>query len=268
MTSAQIITSLLNCELLNEKLVFWLLLYPAVLFLGGYFLLAGTLHITSKSRKLHWIRYKIQKGYPSPKNICREIKFSISTAVIFVSALLITGILQVHHIGNLYFNIHAFGTFYLIVSFFLTLFVHDTYFYWTHRLMHLPGIFAVHRLHHASHNPSPFAALSFHPAEALIQAGIIPLLSIILPTHISVLILFVLYNLIVNIIGHAGYEFFPKKFNKTILGRISNTPTHHNLHHKKVKGNYGLYFSLWDKFMGTYDAETDILFERITEEPH
>lgn len=30
-----------------------------------------------------------------------------------------------------------------------------------------------------------------------------------------------------------------------------NTSTHHNIHHSKFNGNYGLYFRFWDKMMGT-----------------
>ena len=53
--------------------------------------------------------------------------------------------------------------------------MHRRAFYWMHRFMHLPGIFkAVHKVHHLSHNPSPWAAFSFHPLEAIIEAGILP----------------------------------------------------------------------------------------------
>ncbi|MBB3167458.1 sterol desaturase family protein [Simiduia aestuariiviva] len=29
------------------------------------------------------------------------------------------------------------------------------------------------------------------------------------------------------------------------------TPTHYDLHHQKFNGNYGLYFTWWDRWMGT-----------------
>jgi lathosterol oxidase len=60
-----------------------------------------------------------------------------------------------------------------IVSLALMLLLHDAWFYWTHRLMHHPKIFRhVHLVHHRSINPSPWAAYSFHPIEAVIEAGI------------------------------------------------------------------------------------------------
>ena len=62
--------------------------------------------------------------------------------------------------------------------------VHDTYFYWSHRLLHHPRVFAaVHHLHHRSHTPSPFSALAFHPVEAVLQ-GIwaVPLFLLPIPT--------------------------------------------------------------------------------------
>ncbi|OYW13762.1 MAG: sterol desaturase, partial [Sphingomonadales bacterium 12-62-5] len=44
------------------------------------------------------------------------------------------------------------------------LFLHDSWFYWTHRWMHRPSLFkAAHAVHHASRPPTAWAAMSFHP---------------------------------------------------------------------------------------------------------
>ena len=49
--------------------------------------------------------------------------------------------------------------------------VHDTWFYWTHRLMHHRRLFKLfHRVHHESTNPTPWAAYCFAPLEAMAQA--------------------------------------------------------------------------------------------------
>ena len=42
-----------------------------------------------------------------------------------------------------------------------------------------------------------------------------------------------------------------------------NTSVSHNLHHQYFKGNYGLYFTIWDRLMGTMRADYDISFEEI-----
>ncbi|NBW42885.1 MAG: hypothetical protein EBR29_03555, partial [Sphingobacteriia bacterium] len=38
---------------------------------------------------------------------------------------------------------------------------------------------------------------------------------------------------------------------KSKWGSWVNTSRHHNLHHARFQGNYGLYFLIWDRWMGT-----------------
>ncbi|MHA4894836.1 sterol desaturase family protein [Pedobacter sp. PWIIR3] len=42
-----------------------------------------------------------------------------------------------------------------------------------------------------------------------------------------------------------------------------NTSIHHNLHHSKFKGNYGLYFRFWDRLMGTENPNYVKEYDRI-----
>ena len=62
--------------------------------------------------------------------------------------------------------------------------------------------------------------------------------------------------------GHAGYEFYPRHFIKTWYGKWQTTATHHNMHHKYFNGNYGLYFSFWDKWMKTERKEYEEVFDQ------
>ena len=55
--------------------------------------------------------------------------------------------------------------------------------------------------------------------------------------------------------GHLGYETFPKSLIKHPIGKWQNNATNHNLHHQLSKYNYGLYFTFWDRLMGTYQAK-------------
>ncbi len=245
-------------------LIDYTFLFLCLLF--GYFLLAGFVYSLFRQRKKVDFIYKIQNELPSPDSLKREIKYSIFSILIFSGIGIFTYFLYLKGYNQLYLKIEKFGILYFIISFFLTLFIHDFYFYWTHRLMHLPKFFTlIHKTHHLSHNPTAFAALSFHPTEALIQAAIIPILSLVLPIHPFVLLVLIIYNLTINIVGHAGYEFFPIKFKNSILGKISNTPVHHNRHHQFPKGNYGLYFSIWDKIMGTFYNETKSIPSKLNE---
>jgi sterol desaturase/sphingolipid hydroxylase (fatty acid hydroxylase superfamily) len=147
----------------------------------------------------------------------------------------------------------------------LTIFLHDAYFYWTHRLMHHRRLFPIfHRVHHLSHNPSPWAAYAFHPAEGLVQAGILPLTAILIPIHPLAFAIFMMWQLTDNILGHTGYEFYPRWLMKTPLKFFLNPPTHHAMHHEKMHGNYGIYFNFWDRLMGTNHPHYEARFLEVT----
>jgi len=76
-----------------------------------------------------------------------------------------------------------------------------------------------------------------------------------LPMHPLALMLFLAYMIVRNVVGHLGFEISPAGFARHPLTRWHLTPTHHDLHHRFGKGNYGLYFSLWDEWMGTSRAD-------------
>jgi len=60
------------------------------------------------------------------------------------------------------------------------------------------------------------------------------------------------FQIIRNAMGHTGFEFFPRWWLASPLTRWVNTTTHHDLHHNgSFKHNYGLYFTWWDKWLGT-----------------
>ena len=144
------------------------------------------------------------------------------------------------------------GWTYLLFNLALIVLIHDTYFYWTHRLMHHPRLFRLmHRTHHLSINPSPWAAYAFSTWEAFVQAGIAPLVLFTLPTHPIAFSIFMLWQISFNVLGHCGYELFPAWFVRSWLGRILNTATHHAQHHETNRANFSLYFNLWDRLMGT-----------------
>jgi sterol desaturase/sphingolipid hydroxylase (fatty acid hydroxylase superfamily) len=148
----------------------------------------------------------------------------------------------------------------------LMIIAHDAYFYWTHRLMHDPRLFRrMHRRHHRSHNPSPFTAYSFDLAEAAVLASFVPLWMILVPTPWPVTGLFMLHQIVRNTLGHSGYELMPANRNgRPLLGFLTTT-THHDLHHAEAGWNYGLYFTWWDKMMGTEHPDYHARFASIAQ---
>lgn len=132
------------------------------------------------------------------------------------------------------------------------LLVHDTYFYWSHRLAHHPRVFGwLHELHHRSRNPSPFAALSFGVFDAVVQvAWAVPLVRFV-PVPSLVWLVFSFVAIGINVIGHCGVEPYPLSWQRHPALKWLNFATMHNQHHLALRGNYGLYFSAWDRWMGT-----------------
>lgn len=132
------------------------------------------------------------------------------------------------------------------------LLVHDTYFYWSHRLAHHPRIFRwLHSVHHLSRNPSPFAALSFGVLDAVVQvAWAVPLVRLV-PVPSVVWLVFSFVAIGINVIGHCGVELYPSAWMRHPVLKWLNFTTMHNQHHLVLNGNYGLYFSAWDRWMKT-----------------
>ncbi len=143
---------------------------------------------------------------------------------------------------------------------------HDTYFYWVHRAMHHPRLFKIfHRHHHRSTTPTPFAAYSFAAPEALAMALFMPLWQLFVATPFWVLAVFLNWQIIRNVMGHAGIEVHPRWWLSNPITRWNNTTTHHDLHHSgSFNVNYGLYFRFWDRMMGTEHPDYVAVFDRVT----
>ena len=134
----------------------------------------------------------------------------------------------------------------------LYLFLHDSWFYWTHRWMHAPALFArVHAVHHASKPPTAWAAMSFHPWESLSGALLIPALAFVIPIHWSALAVVLTIATVMGVTNHMGWEMFPARWVRGWFGRHIITASHHEAHHQRYNCNYGLYFRFWDQRCGT-----------------
>lgn len=212
-------------------------------------------------------RSKIQKRLAGRADFIREILYSIqTTAVLAIIAAIILETPLVHY-TRVYAHLSDYPVWYLPLSLLLCLIIHDTYFYWMHRLLHHKKIFDwTHLVHHRSVNPSPWTSYSFHFLEAWTEGGVLVAIVLVLPVHPLTILLFTVTSFIINVYGHLGFEIVPRRFRQSFLFEILNTSVHHNLHHSKFKGNYGLYFRVWDRVMGTehpdYVREFDKLQER------
>jgi Delta7-sterol 5-desaturase len=183
----------------------------------------------------------------------REIRWSLLSAGIYgAPAGIVAWGWQNRGWTQIYTNISDWPLWWYPVSILLCLLAHDTWFYWTHRLMHRPWWFKVaHAVHHDSRPPTAWTAMSFHPWEAVTGAIIVPLLVFIIPLHISAVGLILAIMTLMGITNHMGWELFPRLMVNGWLGGWLITATHHQQHHDAYRGNYGLYFRFWDKICGT-----------------
>lgn len=202
-----------------------------------------------------WLTRLVRPGLYAGQipQIRREIGYSLASAAIYgVPAGIAAWGWQQHGWTRIYTDIGRYPLWYLPVSLLFYLFAHDSWFYWTHRWMHRPRPFRIaHAVHHASRPPTAWAAMSFHPVEALTGAVVIPALVFLIPVHIAVLGLVLTIMTIMGITNHMGWEMFPRALVHSRLGNWLITASHHQRHHENYLCNYGLYFRLWDHLCGT-----------------
>ena len=242
----------------------WENLYKYVFDVGiRYFMIAGIAFLIFYvlfHKRFSAIR--IQKKIPKPSDYTRDVFFSVISIIIFAAMPVI--FLKNEHIRpytQIYVDISDYGWMYFILAVPLMILLHDTYFYWTHRMMHHRRLFNLfHLVHHKSTSPTPWTAYSFHPLEGLVEGGIFVVIIFIMPFHSLHLWIFFTVMFVYNVYGHLGYELFSPKFHRTKFGRWVSTGTAHNMHHQFFKGNYGLYFLFWDRWMNTLRPEYDVKF--------
>lgn len=230
-----------------------------------YYIIAGLAFLVWYIVRKKKVAYKkIQLRIPELKDYQREILYSSITIVIFSFVPYFLLNTDIRQYTLFYSDISSYGKLWFWLAFPVMLFLHDAYFYFAHRLMHHPKLFKyVHLVHHKSTNPSPWAALAFHPLEAVVEVGIVVIFIFCIPLCRYHLFFFFLLMMVYNVYGHLGWELYPKGFNKTSIGKWINTSVNHNQHHQYFKGNYGLYFLWWDRWFKTIRTDYDEQFEEV-----
>ncbi|MFE4104724.1 sterol desaturase family protein [Almyronema epifaneia] len=232
---------------------YWLVFLAFIL--GRYFLVAGGAfwlfcsgnkstvwdQTISRSQRWHLIR--------------QDIALSVSSA--FVFALLAALIMIAYKAGStrLYSSIDQYGWGYLALSFGAILVLQDTYFYFTHRILHHPQLFKrIHQGHHRARIPTPWTSFAFEPGEALIHGLFFVGLVYVMPLHFLTLIAALVTMTLWAIATHLGFELIPPGFSLPWLRRGLIGPVHHAIHHRKHQVHLGLYFTFWDRVLGTTDS--------------
>ncbi len=215
-----------------------------------------------------WLRgRKIRPDSPPARQMIVEFLVSLRSVAVFSTIGLCTFMLERFGLLPGPEIAAGWGPAWFWASLVLMIVAHDAFFYWSHRIMHHPRLFRrFHRRHHRSHNPSPFTAYSFDLGEAAIMGAFVPLWMLIVPTQWPVVGLFMLHQIVRNTLGHAGYELMPAGKDGRPLFDWLTTTTHHDLHHQ-AGYNYGLYFTWWDRLMGTEHPDYHVRFAAAVRKP-
>jgi sterol desaturase/sphingolipid hydroxylase (fatty acid hydroxylase superfamily) len=188
----------------------------------------------------------------APPTIKRDIKLSVLSSIIF--ALGAASIMSAYDLGStrLYSDIHQYPLWYLGVSYVVSIVLQDTYFYFLHRLFHHPLLFRWwHQGHHLSKNPTPWTSFAFDPPEAIAQALFLVAIVFLIPLHFITVIAVLSTMTVWGIVNHLGIEQLPADFPHHWCGRWFTGPAHHAIHHRQYTLHYGLYFTFWDRQLGT-----------------
>jgi len=242
--------------------VFWVnLLHDGMHYLVFVLLFWGLLHGVLRKHVAH----RLISGWPSRADLRREITYSVSSLLVVSAGSAVMLAMLVSDWLEIYDEPLKYGWTWLLLSFPVAIVLQDFYFYWTHRWLHTRWMFRhVHGVHHRSRKPSPWAGLSFHPVEALIEGSTLPVILLFIPLHQYVVVAYLLHHMLRNAQSHAGVEVLPRGFVRHwFWGRFATT-THHHLHHETAQGNYGLWFTWWDRWHGTERADYLARFDAAT----
>jgi sterol desaturase/sphingolipid hydroxylase (fatty acid hydroxylase superfamily) len=134
----------------------------------------------------------------------------------------------------------------------------DLAIYLQHVMFHaVPGLWRLHRMHHADLDFDATTGLRFHPIEILISMGIkLAVVAALGPPAVAVL----LFEVILNgtaLFNHANID-LPRPVDRW-LRWIVVTPDMHRVHHsvdpRETNANYGFNLPWWDRLLGTYIAQ-------------
>ncbi len=241
----------------------WDSVWPRWVFAAGGFVIIYLLF-------RRWFRHRrIQEK----RITANQIGYEILHSILALSISNLIGIAVTLMVDNNYAKVLTqpvdLPTFWLIVGqFFLYFFLFDAYYYLLHRVMHTKALFWVHRYHHHTTNPNPLTAFSFHPVEALLTGGFVPLMILVFHFHVVAIISATTFGVVSSVIVHSGHEVFPRWwYKKGKLTRYYISPLFHDRHHVSFRHNFGAFTTIWDRVFGTVEPDFDdrylALHERI-----
>ena len=145
-----------------------------------------------------------------------------------------------------YYETHDYTVWLMLQNIAIFLFVYDTCFYWSHRILHIQKPINLYKLFHKAHHYpviSLWASTATHPLEILLNVFGLHITKLFTPIPIAM---------------HYGLLLFTH-----FSGVVAHDPTldiyGHVIHHTKHNCNYSGYLTFWDWLMGTRDCDINRL---------
>jgi sterol desaturase/sphingolipid hydroxylase (fatty acid hydroxylase superfamily) len=207
--------------------------------IGSFFIYwtIGSIYLLFDQYPEYFSRFKIQSIYNKPDKLYNIFK------VVSFNQLIVTPIF-----GYISYNYmepsNIKPTLFLVIKeLSVSLIATEIFFYYSHRLLHLPYLYRkIHSLHHSYKTPMGITSLYSHPIEYIIS-NILPVIigSILCSSHITTIWIWQIIVLTNTIKSHSGYNFINLKI---------FTNNSHDIHHMKYKYNYGV-LNILDYLHGT-----------------
>jgi sterol desaturase/sphingolipid hydroxylase (fatty acid hydroxylase superfamily) len=207
------------------------------------------------------------------QSIGRRWRWPNNLGVVVVDSLLVRIVFPIGAVGlALLAEARGFGLFNVVglpawVGVVLSVVILDFAIYLQHVLFHaVPGLWRLHRMHHADLEIDVTTGLRFHPIEILLSILIkFSVVAVLGAPALSVLIFEVLLNA-TSMFNHSNVR-IPFGIDRA-LRWVVVTPDMHRVHHsiltRETNSNFGFNLPWWDRLLGTYRAQPEAGHEGMT----
>jgi Delta7-sterol 5-desaturase len=195
----------------------------------------------------------MQRLYPeacTPASTRHDRRWAATTMAIMLALGATTTVLVRDGVMPLALDRPGVATFVAETALYVLLF--DAYFYALHRLLHTRLLFRrIHAVHHRSRAPTIATALAFHPVEAVLVLGFVPVTMWLIPIHLASLVAVTVFLGGSILIAHCGYGIFPASWERMPPLAWYVTPRVHDAHHRRRDCNFSATLSVFDRLFGT-----------------
>jgi len=207
------------------------------------------------------------------QSIRRRWRWPNNLGVVVVDSLLVRIVFPVGAVGlALLAEARGFGLFNVVslpawIGVVLSVVILDFAIYLQHVLFHaVPGLWRLHRMHHADLEIDVTTGLRFHPIEILLSILIkFAVVAVLGAPALAVLIFEVLLNAS-SMFNHSNVR-IPFWIDR-VLRWFVVTPDMHRVHHsiltRETNSNFGFNLPWWDHLLGTYRAQPEAGHQGMT----